>query len=100
MAKGKKGTRREQREQRKAEREAQEVALKEAAARRNRLLVVIVVLTVAAGAGIHFAELPSALLGITLLVGAGLFLAISLGGLGGSVKPRDRSKSGNIDYGR
>jgi hypothetical protein len=99
MAKKPKGTRREKREQRKKERQAQEAAELEARAQRNKLLVGIVAVTLAACTAIYVTELPSALLGIALLVGIGVFLAVGLGGLGSSVKPRDRAKSGNIDYG-
>lgn len=99
MAKKPKGTRREKRELRKKEREAQEAAELEARAQRKKLLIGIAAVTAAACGAIYVTELPRALLGITLLVGIGAFLAIGLGGLGGSVKPRDRAKSGNIDYG-
>ena len=56
--------------------------------------------TIAAGVGLYVGDAPRALLGIALLVGCGLFLTVGLGGLGGSVKPKDGTKSGNIDFGR
>lgn len=100
MAKKRSGTRREKRDERKREREAAERAAAEASTRRKWLLIGIGVATLGGGVTMHQLGAPSSLLGMLLLVGTGLWLAVALGGLGGSVKSRDTKSSGNIDFGK
>ena len=65
------------------------------------LLLVMIPLATAAAAGAAWQiELPTMAIGFALLIGVVAFLAVALGGLGASVSPRDRNKSGNIDFGR
>jgi hypothetical protein len=99
MAKKKKDSRKDKREARKLAREQAEADARLAATRRKSQLFGVGVATVLGAAALYFGDGPRPLLGLVLLVGIGVFLVIALGGLGGSVKPRDRGKSGNIDYG-
>ena len=92
-------TRRERREERKREKADAAVAARSAAGMRNRWLVLIVLLSGGGAAAIPALGLPMPTMGLVLLVGVGAFLAVALGGLGASVRPRDRLKSGNIDFG-
>ena len=80
MGKNNKASRKEKREERKREEAARQAALEAASARRRTLLIAIGVATAAVGGGIYFTEAPRALLGLTILVGIGAFLAVALGG--------------------
>ena len=93
-------TRRERREERRREKEEATQAQRSTAKSRNRWLVLIALLSGGGALVVHQLDYSTSLSGLVLLVGVGLLLAIGLGGLGGSVQPRDRTKSGNIDYGR
>ena len=95
-----KPTRREQREQRRQEKAVIEEQQRAAAQQRQRWLVLIAIASGGIAFGIHEAGGPGFFVGFTLLAGAGIFLAVALGGLGGAVKPRDRTKGSNIDYGK
>ena len=92
-------TRRERREERKREKEHAAAAARSAASMRNRWLVLIVLLSGGGAVVVHQLDLPLASMGLVLLVGVAAFLAVALGGLGASVRPRDRTRSGNIDFG-
>ena len=93
-------TRRELRAQRREEKREAAEATRVAAGRRKRLLVLIVLATTAGALAAYQTGLPSFAVGFALLAGAGAFLAVGLGTLGGNVRPRDRSRAGSIDYGR
>lgn len=93
-------TRRELRQERRREKREAAEAVRVATARRKRLLVLIVLATAAGALAAYQTGLPTFAIGFALLIGAGVFLAVALGGLGGEVRPRDRSRAGNIDYGR
>ncbi len=91
---------------RKAEKEARReaeaqhaAAMAVAKAKQRRLLVAIPVLTAIAASTFAFAIDGSRLAGVSILVGGLVFLLVALGGLGSSVTPRDRLKSGSIDFG-
>ena len=97
--KRKKQTNKEKRLQRKEAREAAEVADQQNARRRKALLALVIVLTAGGVAAVYFTDGSRSLMGMILLVGSGLGLMVGLGGLGGSVQPKDRRKAGSIDYG-
>ncbi|MDH5674666.1 MAG: hypothetical protein OEZ06_21240 [Myxococcales bacterium] len=100
MAKGERqASRKQRRDERKREREAAELANREADQRRRRILWITGVSTAALTLALYFADAPRALIGMTLLAGCGVLLTVGLGALGSGVKARDRSKAGNIDYG-
>ena len=97
--KTKKERKREEREQRKAEEQA---FLEESRQRRNRLRIAAValpLLTLAVALGVYFPTDNSQLAALVGLIGVGLWVPILLGLVGGSVKPRDRTRAGSIDFG-
>ena len=66
---------------------------------RKRLLLGTAVVTLAAASVSYWVLDDQRLLGVTLLVGAVLFLVFALGALGAEVPPRNRARSGSIDFG-
>ncbi|MDD9972088.1 MAG: hypothetical protein OXR73_37930 [Myxococcales bacterium] len=86
-------------EQKRAEKEARAAAERAAAQRRKWVLAGILLVTVGVAVSNQLLGGPRIALGATLLVGTAAFLAVALGALGASVKPRDRTKASNIDYG-
>lgn len=101
MAKKKKKSeeRKARREAEKAERQAMELAAVELAAKRRRALIIIPVLTIAAACGAWFGLEDRRLVGMSILIGSLVFLLFASGALGATVKPRDRHRSGAIDFG-
>jgi len=97
--KGKKSDKKARKEAERAAREEAERLAKAAAAKRKRILLAIPVLTAAAAAGAYFALENERLVGISVLIGGLLWLMVALGAVGGSIKPRDRLRSGSIDFG-
>ena len=67
--------------------------------RRKWVLTAVAVATAGGSAALYQTGQDRAFIGGLLLVGVVVWLMVALGGLGGQVKPRDRGKSGNIDYG-
>ncbi|MEM9071756.1 MAG: hypothetical protein AAGE52_24820 [Myxococcota bacterium] len=100
---GKKKGRRESRKERKAAEKERQAAidaeLAERAKRRRSVLIAIPVLTLAAVLVCWLVLEDTRLVGVTTLIGGLLFLMVALAGLGGAVKPRDRLRSGAIDFG-
>ncbi len=103
MGKKGKAARASRKERKVAEKAARAEAarLAEVASRkRKRWLIVIPVLTgVAAFVAWQVLD-DTKLVGVTALIGGLLFLMVALAGLGAGVKPRDRLKSGAIDFGK
>lgn len=99
MGKATKAERRAQREATRAAKAEAERLAQEAALRRKRLMVAIPVLALTIAAVGRFALDDDRVVGFSILVGFLLFLGVALAGLGGSVQPRDSSRSGSIDFG-
>ncbi len=76
-----------------------ELALQQRRLFRKRLLLGTAVLTLLAASVSYWVLEDQRLMGVTLLVGAVLFLVFALGALGAEVRPRDRGRSGSIDFG-
>lgn len=97
--KTKREQKREQREREAAEREA---AMEHMRQRRNRLRIAAIALplvTLGVALGVYFGTENSQLAALIGLIGMGLWVPILLGLVGGSVKPRDRTRAGSIDFG-
>ena len=77
---------------------AQEAAMV-ARQKQRRLMIAIPLLTAGAVAGCWFGLNDKRLVGVSILVGGLIFLMVALGSLGSAVTPRDRLKSGSIDFG-
>lgn len=68
---------------------------------RQRLTVFsLVPLTAAVAAGAYFGLGDAQLAGVSILVGGIAFLILGLALLGSAVRPRDRIRSGSIDFGQ
>jgi hypothetical protein len=93
---------REDKQKKREDKEAA-LALEQENARRMRIrrIVVIAIPIVTAGAATAtwFAAESEAATGAVVLLGAILWLLFGLGFLGGSIKPRDRTRAGSINYG-
>jgi|GEM_PF-1314162 len=103
MAKKTNERRQARRERAKEAKEAKVEA--EAAARRRRQLQIrasaaVALLTLVVAALCYWVFDNRQLMGITLLIGGVLFLLLALGALASGVQPRDRIRSGSIDYGK
>ena len=98
-SKEKKLSKREKKAAENAARELAEEAARVAAQKQRRLMVVIPLLTAAAAAGCWFGLGDKRLVGVSILIGGLVFLMVALGSIGSSVTPRDRLKSGSIDFG-
>lgn len=102
MAKKKNPKSDERKARRQAEKEAQEEAerlFEEMTLKRKRALIIIPIVTLAAGLIAWFVLEDKRLVGMSILIGGLVFLLFALGALGASVKPRDRGRSGAIDFG-
>lgn len=83
-----------------AERDAAQLA-HEHRARRNRiLLMALPLVTAALAASVYFAFEDRRAVAAIVVVGLAFWVPVLLGTIGGSVPPRDRSRSGSIDFGR
>lgn len=67
--------------------------------RRRQLVFAIPPVTFAVAAGLYWGLEDSRLAGVALLLGGVAFMLLGLGLLGASVEPRDRDRSGSIDFG-
>lgn len=103
MGKAKRQVKRERRAARGTERERefleQELAAERRARRRKYVLLFIPVLTAILAAGMYWGLDDTRAAGIALLLGAVIFFLYGLGSLGSTVQPRDRGRSGSIDFG-
>ncbi len=82
------------------EREKEFEAMAEAARqKRKRWLILIPTLTLVAAAVCWFGLDDRRLVGVSALIGVLLFLMVALGSIGAEVQPRDRTRSGSIDFG-
>lgn len=98
-SKEKKLSKREKKAAENAAQAAAEEAARIAGQKQRRLMVAIPILTAAAVAGCWFGLGDKRLVGVSILVGGLIFLMVALGSIGSSVTPRDRLKSGSIDFG-
>ena len=85
-------------EAKEAKREAQERAQKRRRLQLN-MSAAVAVLTLAVAGLCYWVFDNRQLMGITLLIGGVLFLVLALGTLASGVQPRDRTRTGSIDYG-
>ena len=74
-------------------------AFASAQARRRKILAAIPVIAGGIAAFLAWGVKDSRLAGVVLLIGGLLFLLVALGTIGSAVTPRDRLKSGSIDFG-
>lgn len=98
-SKEKKLSKKEKKAAENAAREAAEEAARIAGEKQKRMMLAIPVFTAAAAAGCWFGLGDKQLVGVSLLIGGLVFLMVALGSIGSSVTPRDRLKSGSIDFG-
>jgi hypothetical protein len=98
MGKAKREDKQKKREDKEAVQALAEIQAKRAS-RRRIVIIAIPLLTAAAAAGTWFAFDNEAATGAVVLLGSLLWLLFGLGFLGGSVKPRDRTRAGSINYG-
>lgn len=85
-------------EERRLKKEFEEAQAK-LAERRRRILIAIPLLTAGIAAFCWFGLEDRRLVGVTALIGGLVFLMVALGAIGSSVPPRDRMRSGSIDFG-
>jgi Flp pilus assembly protein TadB len=103
MAKKQNERRQARKERAKEAKQARREAEANAQRRRQlqiRLSAAVAVLTVLVAGVSYWVFDNRQLVGITLLIGGVLFLVVALGTLASGVKPRDRTRSGSIDYGK
>ena len=100
MAKSRGKSRREQIKERKELEQAAVEQQEREAARRRRILLGVPTVTLALALGLYLNEGTRFAAGIALLAGFLVWLALALGALGKGVPARDRSRAGNIDYGK
>lgn len=98
-SKEKKLSKREKKAAENAAQAAAEEAALIASTKQRRLMVAIPLLTAALAAACWFGLGDKRLVGVSILVGGLVFLLVALGSIGSSVTPRDRLKSGSIDFG-
>ena len=100
---GKKNTKRQlKKEQRAREAEDRAAAVAEFEARKRRYRVACVVVPVVAfGAalGIYYGFDDKQLAGLVGLIGVAVWVLVLLAAVGLTIKPRDRSRAGSIDFG-
>ncbi len=99
MGKAKRDAKRAKKE---AEREAKlvaEEAQRERDKRRRVVMAAIPLVSVALALVAYFALDDARMTGVDILVGSLVFLTYSLGAIGASVKPKDRNRSGSINFG-
>jgi len=97
--KTKRDVRREQRDQRVEEEAAAQVAF-EAKRYKYRVAALTIPLVTLGGAiGVYMATDEKQLGGLIGLVGIGVWILVLLGLIGSSIKPRDRTRAGSIDFG-
>lgn len=104
MGKAKRAAKRARREAKGTDREEEftqaSVDAVEQLTRRRQLVFAIPPITFAVAAGLYWGLGDSRLAGVTILLGGVAFMLLGLGLLGGSVEPKDRDKSGSIDFGQ
>jgi uncharacterized membrane protein YfcA len=97
--KTKRELKREQREQRDVERAAAQAEF-EAKRRKYRIAALAIPLvTLGSSIGVYMATDEKQLAALVGLLGIGIWILVILGLVGSSVKPRDRTRAGSIDFG-
>lgn len=100
---GKKKTKRElKKEQRQRDAEAQQAAEAAFEARRHKFRIgaaIVPVVGLAASLGVYFALDDRQLAALIGMIAIAIFIPVALGAVGGSIKPRDRTRAGSIDFG-
>lgn len=83
-----------------AEREVARLAHEQRVRRNRAIMIALPLVTAVLAAGVYFAfDARRAAAGI-VVVGLAFWVPVLLGTIGGAVPPRDRSRSGSIDFGR
>ncbi len=97
--KTKRELKREEREKRIAEREAAQAAFETKRRKFRIAALVIPIITLAGAIGAYMATDEKQIGGLVGLGGIGIWILVILGLVGSSVKPRDRTRAGSIDFG-
>ena len=100
---GKKKTKRDlKREQRDLDVAEREVAQSEFEAKRRKYriaAITIPLVTLGASVGVYMGTDEKQLAALVGLFGIGIWILVLLGLVGSSIKPRDRTRAGSIDFG-
>lgn len=98
--KSKKGSKRERREQDAVDREVAEREARKLQRIWRAVIVAIPLLTVVAALATWAATDDVRIGALVGLLGVGLWVPALLGSIGASVRPRDRTRAGSIDFGQ
>ncbi len=75
------------------------VAIERRARIMRAFLIALPILTIAAAAGAYFALDDKRMAALVGVIGVALWVPALLGSIGSSVRPRDRTRAGSIDFG-